>query len=67
MAALGGGMYAWATSMIPQMTVPQFALFTLPLLVIPLHFALVSGFWAGRYYAYPKLSPAGKSALWTLT
>jgi len=62
MAALSAGLFAWTQSMIGSVTPVQFGLFALPLLIIPLHFAFVSGFWAGRYYAYPRLSPAGKTA-----
>ncbi|MCM2305784.1 MAG: hypothetical protein NDJ72_13870, partial [Elusimicrobia bacterium] len=65
MAALGGGLFAWTQSLLSAPTPAQFALLAAPLLLIPFHFALVSGFWAGRYYAYPKLSPAGKAAFET--
>lgn len=65
MAALGGGLYAWTQGLVSAPTPAQFALLALPMLIVPLHFALVSGFWAGRYYAYPKLSPSGKRAFET--
>lgn len=68
MAALFGGLYAAVQSIAPQATLPQFALLALPVALIPLHFALVSAFWAGRYYAYPKLGAAGQTAFrraWT--
>jgi len=69
MAALFAGLYAMTHGMAPNATLPQFALAALPLALLPLHFALVSGFWAGRYYLYPKLGAAGKTAFrgaWTV-
>jgi len=65
MAALGGGLFAWTQQLASAPTPAQFALLALPLLIVPLHFALVSGFWASRYFAYPRLSPAAKSAFRT--
>ncbi len=65
MAALGSGLYAWTQQLASAPTPAQFALLALPLLIVPLHFALVSSFWASRYFAYPRLSPAAKSAFQT--
>lgn len=65
MAALGGGLYAWTQNLVSAPAPAQFALLALPMLIVPLHFALVSGFWASRYYAYPKLSASGKRAFAT--
>jgi len=65
MAAISGGLYAWTQQLASAPTPAQFALLALPLLVVPLHFALVSSFWASRYFAYPRLSPAAKSAFRT--
>lgn len=65
MAALGGGLYAWTQQLASAPTPAQFALLALPMLIVPLHFALVSSFWASRYFAYPRLSPAAKSAFRT--
>lgn len=65
MAAIGGGLYAWTQQLASAPTPAQFALLALPLLIVPLHFALVSSFWASRYFAYPRLSPAAKSAFQT--
>jgi hypothetical protein len=62
MAALSGALYAWTQSLVSAPSPAMFSLLAAPLLLVPFHFALVSGFWAGRYYAYPKLSPAAKSA-----
>jgi hypothetical protein len=62
MAGLSGALYAWTQSLVSAPSPAQFALLAAPLLLIPFHFALVSGFWAGRYYSYPKLSPAAKNA-----
>ncbi len=70
-AVLGGGMAAlsagmWAT--LGQPSLAAFALIGFPLVLIPLHFALVSAFWASRYWGYPKLGEGGKSAFraaWT--
>lgn len=62
MAALGTALFAWTQSLVSAPSPAQFALLAAPLLLVPFHFALVSGFWAGRYYAYPRLGPAGKSA-----
>lgn len=65
MAALGGALYAWTQQLTSAPTPAQFALLALPLLIVPVHFALVSSFWASRYFAYPRLSPAAKSAFRT--
>lgn len=65
MAALGAGLFAWTQQLASAPTPAQFALLALPLLIVPLHFALVSSFWASRYFAYPRLSPAAKSAFQT--
>ena len=65
MAALSGGLWAWTQSLVSAPSPAMFAVLAAPLLLVPFHFALVSGFWAGRYYAYPKLSPAAKSAFET--
>lgn len=65
MAAISGGLYAWTQQLASAPTPAQFALLALPLLIVPLHFALVSSFWASRYFAYPRLSPAAKSAFRT--
>ena len=62
MAALSGGLYAWTQQLASAPTPLQFALLALPMLMIPLHFALISSFWAGRYFAYPRVSPAAKTA-----
>ncbi|MBI2787857.1 MAG: hypothetical protein HYX59_04175 [Elusimicrobia bacterium] len=64
-AALSGALYAWTQSLVSAPSPAMFAVLAAPLLLVPFHFALVSGFWAGRYYAYPKLSPAAKSAFET--
>lgn len=68
-AVLGGGMAALSaglwTAFQHQANAPTplaFAVVAFPLLLIPLHFALVSGFWASRYWGYPKLSASGKTA-----
>lgn len=65
MAALSGALWAWTQSLVSAPTPAMFAVLAAPLLLVPFHFALVSGFWAGRYYAYPKLSPAARSAFET--
>ncbi len=65
MAAMSGALWAWTQSLVSAPTPAMFAVLAAPLLLVPFHFALVSGFWAGRYYAYPKLSPAAKSAFET--
>jgi hypothetical protein len=62
MAALSTGLWAWTQSLTSAPSAAAFAVMAFPLLLIPLHFSLVSGFWASRYYQYPKLSPAGKAA-----
>ena len=65
MAALSGALWAWTQTLVSAPSPAMFAVLAAPLLLVPFHFALVSGFWAGRYYAYPKLSPAAKSAFET--
>lgn len=65
MAALGGALYAWTQQLTSAPTPAQFAMLAFPLLIVPLHFALVSSFWASRYFAYPRLSPAAKFAFQT--
>lgn len=62
MAAMSAGLWAWTHTLTSAPSAAAFAVMAFPLLLIPLHFALVSGFWASRYYGYPKLSPAGKDA-----
>lgn len=62
MTALSGGLWAWSQTLTSAPSAAAFAVLAFPLLLIPLHFAFVSGFWASRYYLYPKLGPAGKSA-----
>lgn len=62
MAALSTGLLAWTQTLTSAPSAAAFAMMAFPLLLIPLHFAFVSGFWASRYYQYPKLSPAGKAA-----
>lgn len=70
-AVLGGGMAALSVGMWAMTGKPALAAFALvgfPLVLIPLHFALVSAFWALRYYGYPRMSEAGRTAfraLWT--
>ncbi len=62
MAALSAAMYAW-TQTFPSAPGPlAFSLLAFPLLLIPVHFAAVMSSWAGRFFAYPKLSDAGKKA-----
>ena len=65
MAALFAGLWPMLHAAAPAATFPQYALIALPLALLPLHFALVSGFWAGRYYFYPKLSETGQAAFRT--
>lgn len=60
-AGIGAALYTWTQTLASAPTLPQYALLALPLLLIPFHFSLVSGFWASRYYAYPRMSPAIKS------
>jgi DNA polymerase-3 subunit gamma/tau len=62
MAALFAALWTQVHQIAPNATFAQFAALALPLALIPLHFALVSGFWAGRYYLYPRLSDSGKTA-----
>lgn len=70
-AVLGGGMAALSVGMWAMTGKPALAAFALvgfPLVLIPFHFALVSAFWALRYYGYPRMSEGGKTAfraLWT--
>jgi hypothetical protein len=65
MAALFAGLWPALHAAAPAATFAQYAAVALPLALLPLHFALVSGFWAGRYYLYPKLSDAGRAAFRT--
>lgn len=62
MAALSGALWAWTQTLVSAPSPATFAVLAAPLLLVPFHFALVSGFWAGRYYAYPRLGPAARSA-----
>lgn len=64
-AVLGGGMAALSVGMWAMTGKPALAAFALagfPLVLIPFHFALVSAFWALRYYGYPRMSDSGKTA-----
>ena len=62
MAALSAGLWTAFQHMANAPSAAAFAVVAFPLLLIPLHFALVSGFWASRYWGYPKMSEAGKTA-----
>ncbi len=62
MAALTAGVWSWTQALTSAPSPAAFAVMALPMMIIPLHFALVAGFWASRYYRYPKMSPAGKNA-----
>ncbi|MFI5344875.1 MAG: hypothetical protein ACHQ51_00730 [Elusimicrobiota bacterium] len=62
MAALFAGLWPMLHAMAPSATFAQYAALAAPLAILPLHFALVSAFWAGRYYLYPKLGDSGKTA-----
>lgn len=62
MAGLSSALYLWMQTLSSPPNLETFAIVAFPLVLIPFHFALVSGFWASRYYGYPKLSPAGKTA-----
>ena len=62
MAALFAGLWPMLHSMAPGATFAQYAVLAAPLALLPLHFALVSGFWAGRYFMYPKLGDTGRAA-----
>jgi hypothetical protein len=61
MAALSGALALWMRTLASPPNLETFAIVAFPLLLIPFHFALVSGFWASRYYGYPKLSETGKA------
>jgi hypothetical protein len=62
MAGLSAALYLWMRTLASPPNFETFAIVAFPLLLIPFHFALVSGFWASRYYAYPKLGETGKAA-----
>lgn len=59
MAALS--WYVWHVA-APSLGFGTFAATFLPLPLLSLHFGLIGLFWAGRYFAYPKLGPAGRGA-----
>lgn len=62
MAGLSSALYLWMQTLSSPPNLETFAIVAFPLVLIPFHFALVSGFWASRYYGYPKLSSSGKTA-----
>ena len=62
MAGLSAALWFWMQTLASPPSAAAFGVIMFPLLLIPFHFALVSSFWASRYYAYPKMNAAGKAA-----
>lgn len=60
MGSLLAGLWPTFHAAVPQLGLAGYAAALLPISLLVGHFLLVGGFWAGRYYLYPKLGAASQ-------